>query len=149
MTHLLTRKRVTELNSLSESNGGLLAPEKVIAFARNKSTALHSAFEWNNTKAGHLYRLEQARHIIRAVIVIIEHKNVPTSVQAFVSLPRDRKPEGGYRTTIAVMSKAEHKAELLQCALSDVRSFLLKYNNLCELAGVVREMKKLVRKTGG
>ena len=36
---------------INKKNHGLLKPEKVLEFAKNEKTALHSRFEWDNKKA--------------------------------------------------------------------------------------------------
>lgn len=82
---------------------GLLRPEKVIIRAKNPENILHKYFEWDDTKAAHQHRLEQARSLIRSVTITHpEHKEVV--IQAFVSLPSDRENGGGYRKVEEVMT---------------------------------------------
>lgn len=54
------------LKDLYTQHGKLTAP-MVVGAARNKAHPLHTAFEWNNSKAAEEYRLIQARHLIREV----------------------------------------------------------------------------------
>ena len=73
-----------ELVALYETHGAL-NPEDVISAARNKNSALHDRFQWDDSAAAHQYRLEQARRLIRvAVTVIPSLSNNP--VKQFVSL---------------------------------------------------------------
>jgi hypothetical protein len=46
---------------------GRLTPEAVVQAAAEPSNPMHSSFEWDDTKAGHQFRLVQARTLIRAV----------------------------------------------------------------------------------
>lgn len=54
-----------ELEIIARASGGIATPEAVVDYAKDPSTALHSRFEWDDAVAGHLHRLEQARHILR------------------------------------------------------------------------------------
>ena len=58
-----------ELQRIYNENGKLISAE-VVECARPKNSPLHSAFEWSDKKAAHEYRLNQARTLIRAVIIV-------------------------------------------------------------------------------
>lgn len=133
-----------ELRQISKSHDGLLNPVDVVAFARNKSTALHSQFEWDNRKAGEAYRLEQARHLIRVHVTVIEGSNKP--VRVWASLPKDRNATGGYRTMVDVLSDADHRAQLLDCALKELEVFRQKYAAIKELADVFNAIKVVAKR---
>jgi hypothetical protein len=49
---------------------GNLTPDRVIHYARNEKAALHESFEWDDTVAGHKYRIQQANALIRIHCVI-------------------------------------------------------------------------------
>lgn len=57
------------VNEIIQQHGAVTAAGLVEA-ARPKSSAAHAGFEWDNGKAGHQYRLMQARQWIRRVEVI-------------------------------------------------------------------------------
>lgn len=66
-----------ELTELAEANDGALSPAIVLEKAEDKSSALHSKFEWNQGAAAHAYRLMQAAGLIRACrvrVVISPHE---------------------------------------------------------------------------
>jgi len=131
-----------ELRSLEKK--GVLQAEQVVSFAINKKTALHSEFEWDDTKAGYQYRLGQARKIIVSVI-IVPMKNKP--IQAYVSLVSDRvNPGGGYRRTETVLSNKELRAELLLQAIKDFEYWRDKYELLNELVPIFEAAKKVKKK---
>lgn len=46
-----------------------LTPEEIVAGARKKSSLLHDCLEWDDTKAAHEFRLEEARHLSRSIVV--------------------------------------------------------------------------------
>lgn len=115
--------------------GGVLKPEDVVAFARDKQTALHSCFTWDDTEAAHQYRLVQARQIIRVFVVV--EPGAPRNVRAFVSLTPDRKKEGGgYRPLVSVMSDGELYQQLLQDALRELSAMQQRYRRIKELEKV-------------
>ena len=119
----------------SQNAEGLLQAHEVVEFAEDPSTALHAQFEWDDVKAGHEYRLEQARRFIRAVVTF--EPNLQRNMRGFVSLKSDRaQPGGGYRTRDAVMSAAEMREELLQEALEELNRLKDKYQMLSALKGV-------------
>ena len=113
---------------------GTLKPEAVVAFAQDPNTALHSQFEWDDTKAGHQFRLEQARKVIRVRVRVLPQSNEP--VRCYVSLPSDRREGQGYRTLVSVMSDEDRRQELLNMALAEAQQFKRKYEHLSELGDV-------------
>ncbi len=136
-----------ELAALAKSGGGILRPESVVDYAKDPTTALHSQFEWDDSKASHEYRLWQARQLI--TVVVRHEPRVDQKVQVYVSLPSDRKNEGGgYRRMVDVLSDADHRKQLLDAALAELAVFERKYGIIKELAGVfvaarkVREQKR-------
>lgn len=138
-----------ELEQLRQNNGGeFVAPAAVVEFAkRNKHAALHKEFEWNNTKAAHQFRLEQARHLIRLYINVIETEDGGIPARMYVSLEGDRKSTGGYRTLESVMTNAELRNQLLQQALDELQRVRRKYQTLQELAPIFTAMDRVVRRT--
>ena len=144
------RERVREeLERLRQNNGGeFVAPAAVVEFAkRNKRAALHKEFEWDNTKAAQQFRLDQARHLIRLYINVIETENGNIPTRMYVSLEGDRKRSGGYRTLESVMTNAELREQLLQQALEEFQRVRRKYQTLQELTPIFAAMDRVVQRT--
>ncbi len=57
------------LERLSTKHDGL-TPAKVVAAAKPKSSPLHRAFTWDDSEAARKLREQEARHLIRSVVVI-------------------------------------------------------------------------------
>lgn len=72
------------LDQLRKKNGGMLTSEQVLAAATARNHVLHDAFEWDDKKAGHAYRLIQAGNIIRAVIRVPTEGTKEPPVRAYV-----------------------------------------------------------------
>ena len=109
--------QLVELKALAEKNDGVLHPEAVVGFARNPKTALHSAFEWNNTKAAEQYRIEQARRLIRVMVEVVPGDSKETTVNAFVALRSERYEEAGYRYMPELMKTEAGREDVLATAL--------------------------------
>jgi len=127
--------RLEELKEIADSNDGVLECQAVVERARDKKSALHSWFEWDDEKAGEAYRLQQARQLVRIYVDVLHHDSSP--VRVFMSLTTDRKTEaGGYRLTIDVLQDHEMRSQLLADAKRDFDTWRRKYAHLKELAAV-------------
>lgn len=74
----LTAQRVGEaLERLRLEAGGVLAAQDVVACARNSASPLHKFFQWDDRKAAVAHRIEQARELVRAVVVIVPDGDGP------------------------------------------------------------------------
>lgn len=113
---------------------GLLRPEAVVEVAESPTHPLHNKFEWDDTEAARLYRIEQARTVIRSFKVHIPELNV--EVQALSSLDIDRKSQGGYRWTLEILERPDLRQQLLQTALNELTSIKTKYEHYTELASI-------------
>lgn len=132
-----------ELEALAEANNGLLHPEKVVEFAKDPTTALHSRFEWDDSEAAVKYRIWQARQLIKVTVNILPNEN-ETEYQVFVSLKSDRLNGGGYRALVDVMSNDDQRKELLSQAHNDFKLWQKKYQQLKELAPVFEKMVEVM-----
>lgn len=138
MTNKQESAIATELKRLAQLHGGELQPRIVVDAARDESSVLHDSFTWDDADAGDQWRLQQARHLIRAVVTY-EHVGAgePIAVRVFTSLSSDRtREDGGYRLTTAVLSDAACRAQMLADARAEMQRFRDKYRSLSELAAV-------------
>ena len=132
---------VGTLRKIARRSRGILKPESVEKAARNPSSPLHPYFTWDDSEAARLYRIEQARQLIRVVVdVSTEPRGEPTRV--FVSLKADQRNGDGYRALATVMSDAEMRRMLVDDAIADMRNFRDRYVRIAKLAGVRRAMAK-------
>lgn len=135
-------KIIQELDRIASTHGGILQPETIVEEARRPSSPLHSKFTWEDTAAAHLWRLEEARKLIRVTVKMFP--NSETNERIWVSLRHDREQEGGgYRTLVSVLSNKELRKQLLAEAFRDMEYFQEKYSHLEELAKVISEIKKI------
>ncbi len=114
-----------------ERKHGVLTPEQVLREATKKSSPLHKWFEWDDTEAARLYRMTQARELIRAVTVIVTEGDEYT-IRAFVHLGDPTV----YESTVHVLSDPEKRALLLERMRDDFEVFRKRYEHIRELAAV-------------
>jgi len=130
-----------ELREIADRNRGVLKAEAVVEYAKDKRTALHSRFCWDDTKAAHEYRLWQARELISVAVVVLP--DTGKQYRAYVSLRGDRKSGGGYRSLASVLSDAALRKRMLADAMSDFTYWQEKYQDLRELVPIFTASQKV------
>ena len=96
---------------------GKLTPSMVVNAAKPKSAPLHKYFEWDDKKAGHEYRLMQARKIIRVVQVVVDgHK------ERFIHVPSVKRQEGQYMPVSVVVEQPDDFTMAMEKAVSRLHS---------------------------
>lgn len=106
-----------ELAQLATLHGDTLAPASVVGAASDPKSAMHAYFEWDDSAAAQEYRIDQARHLIRSIEVIVVTKPGPDPERAWarqyhhvrVSAP-DEEPERRY-VPIGIVSSRENMME--------------------------------------
>lgn len=134
---------------------GELTAAAVVADARSATSVLHPLFEWDDRKAAHKYRLDQAGHIIRCVTVVVEEPEPAqgsvvgaepaakaTVVRAFLPVER-QDGRRVFEATTTVLSDAEYRRQVLEQAHSELGAVARKYRELRELAEVVGAIERV------
>jgi len=129
-----------EIERNRKANNGEIDLDKLVKDSKLKDAPLHNDFEWNNSKAAHKFRLEQARKIVRSIEIIRdETPNIQT--RAFeLAIRRSETPDHPtrrvYMSIEDVMQDPVARDELLARAIRDAVSFRKRYSALSELAQV-------------
>lgn len=131
-----------ELSVLEEQNG-VLKPEHVVEYAKNESTALHHQFTWDDTVAGHQWRLQQARMLIRACVTIIRNDEKEIETRAWVNVVT--ASGRGYASVVKVLSEDDLRKQMVDNAYRELSTFRKKYSNLNELTKVFDAIDDLRR----
>lgn len=138
---------ISELVRISDEHGGLLRPEDMVEEARPSSSVLHPhIFNRSPDEAAEQYYLEQAKRLIRITVQYMPVKGESVRVRVFQSLSTDRHSEGGYRTTVSILSSADYRKQLLADAMKDLEVFERRYRTLQELADVFSAIRMVKRK---
>jgi len=118
---------------------GEISPEIIVEKARDKNNLLHNYFEWDDTKAAHKYRLEQAKEIIRCLVV---QNDGGEKIRAVVSVSINYNEKRSYQPLKLVLNNDYAKTMLLEQARRDAQIFIAKYRTLTELSGVILRWRK-------
>jgi hypothetical protein len=115
-----------ELDQL-EKEHKVLRRRDVVRFARsNPKSALYKEFEWDDSKAGELYRLETAGRLIKVHVTIMpspDNAIREVKIATFQSLPKERTdPQGGYRRITSIVTKEPDRLDLLRYTIQRLKS---------------------------
>ena len=126
-----------ELEKLRKKNGEI-HPCEVVAAAKSTRNKLHKLFEWDDTEAAIKHREEQARSVLRSIIIERpELKNRKTRMyetQASKSKPRAQS----YSTIEEICADPNDRAILLSRALGELVAARLRFSCLQELSIIFR-----------
>jgi hypothetical protein len=132
------------VREFAEKNGGWFDPAAFLAEVRRQGSK-HPAwewFEWDDNKAAHEFRVDQARDFARGLVVVFEvqtmHRGslriVEQSAPLLVSPVAGRKGGGGYFVTDP--NDPQHMIELCLQAAQSMRWFIGRYESALRFAGV-------------
>lgn len=132
-----------ELEEIRVRNGGILTASIVVAAATVTDSPLHPEFEWNDMIAARKFREEQARAVIRSIVVIDPVRDgeereaaVPAFVQLRVKMIDDDEREeerSAYLSIRTILEDEGLRSQMLRDARNELRSFERKYALLREL----------------
>jgi hypothetical protein len=134
------------LDEIAQSDAsGHLRAETIVERAKARASVLHSCFTWDDTRAGTLWRLEEARTLIRSYSVVIQQQP-PVKARAYVSLKSARSHGGGYTPIMRILTDEDLLKEMLRDALDDVAEVERRYGHLQELQPVFVAARKVRRR---
>lgn len=128
------------LESLRDADG-LLRIEAVIEAAEDPASPLHEHFEWDDGEAAHLYRLDQAREIIRAQRIPV--KIGPTTIRAVTYIPAVNQT-GAYQVLRDVPPSSDLARSVMLSELSRVGGALGRARNIAAVLGLEAELDDLL-----
>jgi len=137
------------LEEIRSATGGRLAPGDIVDAAKSPAHVLHGDFEWDNKKAGRLYRIVQAKHILRSIMVRPAESPQHVVRQFY---PVKRAPIAGepvskamvYSGMEAILADPDQRADLLNRALKELIAVQKKFRALQELAPVFRALNEVL-----
>jgi hypothetical protein len=128
----------TELLKIKGNKEMLVAEDALDWAKKNPKSALHKRLEWDDTKAGHQYRIWQVRQLIAL------HITYEDGERKFVSLTFDRSRQGGgYRNIDDVLRDQSLHEIMLADALSELQRVEAKYERVKELQPVWTMARKV------
>ncbi len=136
--------------NLTKTKDGL-TPKRLVEVSRPETAPLHGEFEWNDDVAAEKFREEQARLIIKNVVIIDSSVNEERELKAVISEEvKDRafvstgERKNQYVTLATALSNKEWRESLLEQAKKDMIAFKTKYHRLTELSAVFEKMDDIL-----
>lgn len=130
----------SELLAIKGNKALLVAEEGVAWAAKHPRSALHRSLEWDDSVAGHKYRVWQVRALIAITLVDAKGR------REYLSLTGDRV-SGGYRSIEDAVRIPDLRAVMLEDALAELNRVRAKYRHLVELVRVFEEVEAVERRT--
>lgn len=117
------------LLEIREQNGGRLTPPIVLDAAKAEDHPLHSHFEWDDTVAGHRYRLAQAQQLlVRAKVTYSDDDSgEKVTLRAFIAVSVDSQTYVYEPTEEIPLNPVTEELALRQME-REWRTLLNKYN---------------------
>jgi len=123
---------------------GRLTPPLVVDEAKKENSPLHDLFEWDDEKAGHAYRLKQARDLIRRVYVVVVRNNKEVKEHVFFhTCDSDNEPV--YYTKEVLTGDVSLLEEAERQAIVKLKIALGTLTELQEISGATKKRKKRYR----
>lgn len=126
--------------AIRKKNGGVITPKAVVDAAKDPDAPDHEYFVWDNSKAGDLYRLEQARLELRAIQIISIDKHGDN--EAHIKYIHAGE---GYMDRIDVMSNDALREEAIKQVLLYLRSAQKRADEYKELARICAPVGKVIK----
>lgn len=127
-----------EIERINDEHGGV-KPEVLLDESRPEDAPLHPAFTWDDSKAGELWRLVEARNIIRSVHVVDDASGEDMGC-AFVrvSVQEDDATESVYRPVTEVVQDPD----MFRDAVAGLKA------KLAQSARALQDLENQARKSG-
>jgi len=128
-----------------EDAEGRITPDAVVRQATDPESPLHRYFEWDDQKAGHSYRIDQARRLIRLIEVVVTTDTRIITVPLYV---RDAKAEGdeqGYVSLPRLRTEPDTAREMLRTEFSRASACLTRAEDLADALGLRKEVAAAAR----
>ena len=98
---------------------GSITAEVLLETAKPKNSPAHGGFEWDDSKAGHEYRLIQSRRWIRTTPIQVtdpETKELTVEALAWIKPHRGMGPQGEYKPLSVIVENIDEFQRALQAA---------------------------------
>ena len=142
----VTKKAQDEVNRIASSNKDRITPEMILSPASKKTNPMHDYFEWDNSSAGHQYRVIQARRLIRSIKVTIVSRHVEVTAVAYVRDPACGNDEQGYVSVSKVRTEDDNARDVMLDEFTRVSSALKRARELATVFNMVDDVDHFIEK---
>jgi hypothetical protein len=131
----VTNEELAEHLAVIRRSSGSLTPAAVVGAAESPEHPLHDRFEWDDGDAAAMYRLEQARHLIRRVRIVVPRETArglkQVNVRAIANVVKDEVRQ--YVPVSEVRDSPELSEQVLTSIRRDISALRRKYAAYSEL----------------
>jgi hypothetical protein len=142
----LTEAQIARVREL-ETVRGEITPGAVVEDAKDKTSPLHSLFEWNKAKAAEAHWLTVAREVIGSVTLLVTTTEHQIKAPHYV---RDPDANGqGYRSVTALRGDPDSAREALIYTLQVAAGHLRRAQDIAAPLGMQAEIDHLLMEIVG
>lgn len=135
---------INRLDEIASRNGGRLRPEDVVADAKDEQSPLHDQFTWDDKRAAHKRRLDEARTLIHSVDYVIRTERYVIECPVYVRDPACAPKEQGYIAVARVRNNEDAAREVLVEEFTRVAGFLRRARELAKALNLDHEVDRLL-----
>ena len=122
-----------------------MIPDDLVEEAEAETHPLHNDFEWDNTIAGHQFRLEQARAIIRSVRITTVYEDQIIIVPKYVSDPRpEREDPSAYVRLHALKRRSEDAKRVMMDEIARIEGAITRARAVSSVLGLRDDLDAIV-----
>ena len=122
---------------------GVVTPASLLESASSRRSPIHGCFEWDDTVAAGRFRVEQARRMLKDLIIVSSNGEA-REYRAYVHV--STKSVKGFQAIVQALGDPESREYILARAMEDLAAFERKYRSLKELAGLLHSMRAVRKK---
>lgn len=126
--------------------GDNIKPDDVVKYAEKKRSELNKCFEWDDSKASHLYRLDQARQILRSIVFIPEEskkEQIEYEIRAYENIVEN--DERSYKLTTEILKDEELAEQLIISIIKNIREYERKLTSYQHIGKNIINVKFLLQ----
>ena len=130
-----------------EQRDGEVTSKSLLEAGRPQESALHSLFEWDDSKAAEQYRLKQATDVITHIHIRVE-ENPKEPYRAYVNIQQSdgQTERGRFINVTTAMENEETRMVVLSAAMTEMKRFSAKYAKYKELSEVFEAIDKTLKR---
>lgn len=140
---VITDEVIEALDRIAKDDvDGIIQPETVIEIASDPASPLNKHFEWDDTEAGHAWRLHQARQLINK-IKIIKVDQAPRYVNVVIKRVEGGQRRGYMQTERAVANPVLYKQVALEAA-KGIRAYQIRLDAFARARKATKTLGKAI-----
>jgi hypothetical protein len=138
----MSQRKIAAALSKCKNASGNIDPAILVEQAEDKNHELHDRFEWDDSKAAHMQRIETARQLIKSLKHIVTYEEKRIVVPYYVSDPRTKKV--GYTPAITIKKNRDSAMAVLNDELARIRGAIHRAVGLAAVFGLKSEFDDLL-----